>query len=275
MAIEAVGGWFTHSLALLSDAGHMLTDASAIGLSMLALWFAARPANAKKSYGYYRLEILAALTNGVTLIAISLFIGWEAVLRLRTPTEVHVVPMAVVALFGLVASGVGVLWLGESHNLNVRGVWLHLMGDLLASAGVLVAAGVMWLTGWYRVDPLISLGVSAIILVTSYGLVKEAIDVLLEAAPSHLDLVAMEQAIRGVSRVKAVHDLHVWTIATGMYALSAHVVVERASCADSDAILRQVKAELAHHFHVDHTTLQIESDSYAHHGEGDPESTRD
>ena len=267
---EAVGGWLTHSLALLSDAGHMLTDVSAIGLSILALWFAARPANAKKSYGYYRLEILAALTNGIGLIAISVVIAWEAVARLRTPVEVHVVPMAAVALGGLLANGASVLLLQGSHNMNVRGVWLHVLGDVVASAGVLVAAIVMWATGWYRADPIISLGVSAIILAGSYGLVKEAVDVLLEAVPSHLEVEAIAGAMRAVPAVKAVHDLHVWTIATGMYALSAHVVVERASCADSDDILRQVKAELAAQFHIDHTTLQIESEAYEHHGENEP-----
>jgi cobalt-zinc-cadmium efflux system protein len=152
---EAVGGWLTHSLALLSDAGHMLTDVSAIGLSILALAFAARPANEKKSFGYYRLEILAALTNGVGLIAISAVIAWEAVERLRTPVAVHVIPMAAVALFGLLANGASVLLLQGSHNMNVRGVWLHVLGDLVASAGVLIAAILMWATGWYRADPII------------------------------------------------------------------------------------------------------------------------
>jgi cobalt-zinc-cadmium efflux system protein len=266
---EAVGGWLTHSLALLSDAGHMLTDVSAIGLSILALAFAARPANEKKSFGYYRLEILAALTNGVGLIAISAVIAWEAVERLRTPVAVHVIPMAAVALFGLLANGASVLLLQGSHNMNVRGVWLHVLGDLVASAGVLIAAILMWATGWYRADPIISMVVAAIILFGSYGLVKEAVDVLLEAVPAHLDIDAIAKAMHQVPTVKAVHDLHVWTIATGMYALSAHVVVERASCADSDDILRKVKSELAAHFHIDHTTLQIESEAYEHHGEGE------
>jgi cobalt-zinc-cadmium efflux system protein len=264
---EAVGGWLTHSLALISDAGHMLTDVSAIVLSMLALWFAARPADAKRSFGYYRLEILAALSNGLALIAISVVIAWEAIDRLRHPVEVAVVPMMWVAAGGLVANGLGVLLLSHSQNLNVRGVFLHILGDLLASAGVLVAAIVMWGTGWYRADPLISLGVSAIILFGSYGLVREAVDVLLEAVPGHLDTAAIVEAMAAVPRVKAVHDLHVWTISTGMYALSAHVVVERAVCAESDDILREVKAVVARRFHIDHTTLQIESDVYAHHGE--------
>lgn len=267
MAGEFIGGWVTHSLALVSDAGHMLTDVSAIVLSMLALRFAARPANAKKSFGYYRLEILAALTNGVALIAISIVIGYEGIERLRNPVPVDVVPMIWVALVGLVANGAGVGLLSHSHDLNVRGVWLHMVGDLLASAGVLVAAVVMWKTAWWRADPIISLVVSAIILFGSYGLVKEAVDVLLESTPAHLDCAAIEGAVRGVPRVVAVHDLHVWTIATGMYALSAHVVVQRAVCAESDEVLRAIKEKLAAEFHIDHTTLQIESDAYAHLGD--------
>ncbi|MBS2030781.1 MAG: cation transporter [Deltaproteobacteria bacterium] len=266
---EAVGGWVTHSLALLSDAGHMLTDVSAIVLSMLALWFGSRPADEKKSFGYYRLEILAALTNGVALIAISILIAWEAIARIRNPVEVHVGPMIWVAAGGFIANGLGAQLLSHSHNLNVRGVFLHMLGDLLASAGVLAAAVVMWFTGWYRADPLISIGVSLVILYGSYGLVREAVDVLLESVPAHLDTEAIEKAMAAVPRVKAVHDLHVWTIATGMYALSAHVVVERAACADSDEILRQLKAEVASKFHIDHTTLQIESEVYEHHGEAD------
>lgn len=271
---EAVGGWLTHSLALVSDAGHMLTDVSAIVLSMLAMWFAARPVNPKKSFGYYRLEILAALTNGVALVAISLFIGYEAIGRLRDPVPVDVVPMIWVALLGLVGNGAGVLLLSHSHNLNVRGVFLHMVGDLLASAGVLLAALLMWRTGAWRADPIISLVVSVIILYGSYGLVKEAVDVLLESTPAHVDCEALEQAVRAVPQVKALHDLHVWTIATGMVALSAHVVVERAACADSDQILRSVKDVLADRFHISHTTLQIESESYAHLGDEAPAATR-
>lgn len=266
---EAIGGLLTHSLALVSDAGHMLTDVSAIVLSMLAMWFAARPTNPKKTFGYYRLEILAALTNGVALVAISLFIGYEALSRLRAPVPVDVVPMIWVALAGLVGNGLGVMLLSHSHNMNVRGVFLHMVGDLLASAGVLVAALVMWRTGAWRADPIISLVVSLIILYGSYGLVKEAVDVLLESTPAHVDCAALEAAVREVPRVRALHDLHVWTIATGMVALSAHVVVERAACADSDQILRDVKDVLAHRFHISHTTLQIESESYAHLGDAE------
>jgi cobalt-zinc-cadmium efflux system protein len=267
MLAEAIGGYITHSLALISDAGHLFTDASAILLSILALWFGSRPANERKTFGYYRLEILAALVNGVALIVISLAIMWEAYVRYQHPEPIQVVPMFWVALAGLVANGIGVTLLSHSHNLNTRGVFLHLLGDLLASVGVLVAALVMWRTSWWRVDPLISFGVSGIILFGAYGLVREAVDVLLEATPSHLQYETIVDAMHGVTEVVAVHDLHVWTIATGMYALSAHVVVSQDKCAVSDDILRRVKALLSERFHIDHTTLQIESESYAHLGE--------
>ncbi len=266
MTAEAVGGFYTHSLALLSDAGHMFTDASVIVLSLLALWFGARPANEKKTYGYHRLEILAALVNGLALIAISMGIAYEGYLRLGHPVEVDVMPMLAVATGGLIANGFGIFLLEGSHNLNTRGVLLHLIGDLLASAGVAIAALVMWRTHWWAADPLISMVVSAIILFGAFSLVREAVDILLEAAPRHLDSPKIIDAMQQVPDVVAVHDLHVWTIATGMYALSAHLVVAQATCAQSDDILRAVKEVLAEQFHIDHTTLQIESDAYSHMG---------
>ncbi len=267
MSAEAVGGYYTHSLALLSDAGHMFTDASVIVLSLLALWFGARPANQSKTYGYHRLEILAALVNGLALIGISLGIAYEGYLRLSHPVEVDVAPMLAVAVAGLIANGFGIFMLEGSHNLNTRGVLLHLIGDLLASAGVAIAAIIMWRTHWWIADPVVSMVVSLIILGGAFNLVREAVDVLLEATPRHLDGKAIVEAMEHVPSVVTVHDLHVWTIATGMYALSAHLVVSRAKCAESDDILRAVKDVLAEKFHIDHTTLQIESESYAHVGE--------
>jgi cobalt-zinc-cadmium efflux system protein len=274
-ALEAFGGWYTHSLALISDAGHVLTDGSAIGLSLLAMWFGARPANERKTFGYYRMEILAALLNGLALIGISAAIAWEAYQRIGHPKEVDVLPMLGVAVCGLVANGTGALLLQGADNLNTRGVLLHLLGDLLASAGVAVGALVMWQTHWWRADPLISIGVSVIILFGAFNLVREAVDVLLEATPAHLDTQAIVESMKRVPEVVAVHDLHVWTIATNMYALSAHVVIARAKCAESDDILRAVKSVVADQFHIDHTTLQIESDSYSHVGEHEPDHDSD
>ena len=274
-SVEAAGGWYTHSLALISDAGHVLTDGSAIALSLLAMWFGARPANERKTFGYYRMEILAALVNGLALIGISAAIAWEAYQRLSNPVEVQVLPMLAVALCGLVANGAGAFLLQGSENLNTRGVLMHLLGDLLASAGVAFAALLMWRTHWWRADPLISMVVSVIILVGAFNLVREAVDVLLESMPAHLDTHAIVTSMQAVPEVVAVHDLHVWTIATGMYALSAHVVIAQAKCSESDQILRAVKSVVADQFHIDHTTLQIESEAYSHVGENEPDHDHD
>lgn len=264
---EAVGGWLTHSLALLSDAVHMLTDISALGLSLLALWFSGKPANLKKTYGYYRMEILSALLNGVLLLGITVWIAVEAWQRLRSPAVVDLGPMAVVATVGLVANLAALAFLHRTHSMNVRGAFLHVLGDALSSVGVLVAAGIMALTRWYATDALLSLLISIIIVVGALRLVRDAVDVLLEAVPAHVDLAAVKELLVKVSGVHDVHDLHVWTIASGMYALSAHLVVEDPNVCNNDAILTAVKHELFDRFGIDHTTIQIESETYAHLGE--------
>jgi cobalt-zinc-cadmium efflux system protein len=264
---EAVGGYLTNSLALMSDAGHMLTDISALGLSLLALWFSGKPADVKKTYGYYRMEILSALLNGVLLLGITGFILVEAWERFRTPAEVRLAPMAVVATIGLLANLGALAFLHRSHSMNVRGAFLHVLGDTLSSVGVLVGAGVMWLTGWYVVDPLISVLISVVIVVGALRLVKDAVDVLLEAVPSHVDLSVVKELLLKVQGVTDVHDLHVWTIANGMYALSAHLVVRDPMVCNNDDILSAAKHELYDRFGIDHTTIQIESEAYAHLGE--------
>jgi cobalt-zinc-cadmium efflux system protein len=262
-----VGGYLTNSLALMSDAGHMLTDISALGLSLLALWFSGKPADVKKTYGYYRMEILSALLNGVLLLGITGFILVEAWERFRTPAEVQLAPMAVVATIGLLANLGALAFLHRSHSMNVRGAFLHVLGDTLSSVGVLVGAGVMWLTGWYVVDPLISVLISVVIVVGALRLVKDAVDVLLEAVPSHVDLSVVKELLLKVQGVTDVHDLHVWTIANGMYALSAHLVVRDPMVCNNDDILSAAKHELYDRFGIDHTTIQIESETYAHLGE--------
>ena len=264
---EAVGGYLTNSLALMSDAGHMLTDVSALALSLLALWFAGKPANLKKTYGYYRMEILSALLNGVLLLGITGVILFEAWQRLREPAPVLLAPMAVVALVGLVANLVALGFLHQTHSLNVRGAFLHVLGDTLSSVGVLIGAGIMALTGWFMVDPLISVVISVVIVVGALRLVRDAVDVLLEAVPAHVDLEAVKALMLRVPGVSAVHDLHVWTISSGLYALSAHLVVEDPQVCNNDEILSAVKHELFDRFGIDHTTIQIESETYAHLGE--------
>ena len=264
---EAVGGYLTNSLALMSDAGHMMTDISAIALGLLALWFAAKPANVKKTYGYYRLEILSALANGVLLIAITIFILYEAWGRFRNPQPIHLVPMLIVASIGLLSNVVSLAFLHRSHSMTVRGAFLHVLGDTLSSFGVIVGAVVMWFTGWFVVDPLISVAISLVIVVGAYRLVKDAVDVLLEATPAHVDMEAVKQLMAEVDGVTSVHDLHVWTISSGIYALSAHLVVTNAMSCNNDQILSAVKHQLFDRFGIDHTTIQIESETYAHVGE--------
>jgi cobalt-zinc-cadmium efflux system protein len=264
---EAVGGYLTNSLALMSDAGHMLTDISAIALSLLALWFSGRPANPKKTYGYYRLEILSALANGVLLLAITGVILYEAWLRFRTPEPVKILPLLVVAGIGLVANLVALNLLHKSHSMTVRGAFLHILGDTLSSVGVIVGGLVMWKTGWFVVDPLISVVISVVILVGAYGLVRDAVDVLLEATPAHVDMEEIRRLMLHVEGVTGIHDLHVWTISSGIYALSAHLVVPDPLACNNDEILSAVKHDLFDRFGIDHTTIQIESESYAHVGE--------
>jgi cobalt-zinc-cadmium efflux system protein len=264
---EVVGGFLTNSLALMSDAGHMLTDISALALSLLALWFAGKPADQKKTYGYYRMEILSALLNGVLLLAITAFILWEAWQRLRAPAEVKLGPMAVVAAIGLLANLGALGFLHSTHSMNVRGAFLHVLGDALSSVGVLLGAGLMALTGWFIVDPLISLLISVVIVYGAVRLVRDAVDVLLEAVPSHVDVSTVKELLLKVQGVREVHDLHVWTISSGMYALSAHLVVHDPRVSNNDTILSAVKHELNDRFGINHTTIQIESESYAHLGE--------
>ncbi|MGO9831575.1 MAG: cation diffusion facilitator family transporter [Myxococcaceae bacterium] len=265
--LEGVGGWLTHSLALLSDAGHMLTDVSALVLALLAMWFAGRPADPRRSYGYARLEILSALVNGVLLLGITVLIVVEALLRLRDPPQVRLLPMAVLAAIGLCANLGALSFLHRSHTLNARAAFLHVLGDTLSSSGVLLGAGLMALTGWRWVDPALSLAISVVIVLGSWRLLRDAVDVLLEAVPAHVDLEAVRVLLERAEGVVAVHDLHVWTLSSGLYALSAHLVVLDPMVCNNDQILSAVKHELLGRYGIDHTTIQIESETYAHTGE--------
>lgn len=266
--VEAVGGWLTHSLALLSDAGHMWTDVSALGLALLAAWFAGRPANRKRTYGYVRLEILSALVNGVLLLAITVFIVVEALARLKHPSAVHLGPMALVAAIGLGANLLAMGFLHSGHSLNTRSAFLHVLGDALSSVGVLAGAGVMAFTGWTWVDPAISIGISVVVVVGGWRVLREAVDVLLETVPPHVDVEGVGKALEAIPRVTAVHDLHIWTVGSGMVALSAHLVVDEPTACENDTILAAAKRALVERFGIDHSTLQIESQGYAGSGAG-------
>lgn len=265
--VEAVGGWVSGSLALLSDAGHMLGDVSALGLSLFALWIAGKPADAKRTYGYYRMEILSALANGVLLLGVTVYILYEAWIRLQSPTEVQLGLMAGVAVVGLVANLLSLWVLGHSHSHNVRGAFLHVLGDTLSSVGVLVAAGVIYLTGWTPIDALLSAGIAVVIVVSALRLVRESVDVLLEAVPPHVDMEKVRGILGEIEGVTAVHDLHVWTISSGMYALSVHLVVTDPRACDNDQILTEARQRLIEVCGVDHTTIQIEGERFAHAGD--------
>lgn len=227
LVVEAAGGWLTGSLALLADAGHMLTDVAALGLSLFAIRLARRPATPEYSFGFQRAEVLAAAVNAAALIAISLLIFWEAASRLLDPPSVDSGPMLVVALAGLAANAASAWVLsrggGHTHNLNTRGAFLHVLGDLLGSLAAAVAALIMLETGWYLADPILSAAIGLLILWSAWRLLRETLDVLLEATPAGIDAPAVAAALRQVAGVSGIHDLHIWTVTSGLIALGAHV----------------------------------------------------
>jgi cobalt-zinc-cadmium efflux system protein len=258
MIAEVVGGLLTNSLALLSDAGHMLADVAALVLALLALWFAARPITLKKTYGYFRMEILAALANGVALVGISLLISYEAIQRIKHPEAVEFHGLLLVAGGGLVINLISA-WLLHSaseENLNMRGAFLHVIGDMLGSVGAIIAGFIIWQWGWTIADPLISVVICLLILYSSWQLIRESVNILLEGTPPHINIRAVIDAMHTVPCVTDVHDLHVWTISSGKEALSAHVTLEPgASHRDTlDALQKRLRDE----FNIGHLTIQIE-----------------
>lgn len=259
--VEVAGGILTNSLALLADAAHMLTDVGGIGLALFAAWMSAKPATPSKTYGYYRVEILAALTNAVVLFLLSFYILYEAYGRFTDPPEVASAPMMAVAAVGLIVNltGVWLLWRGAEGSLNVKGAFLEVVSDLLGSIGVLVAGAVMLTTGWYYADPIFSVLIGLFILPRTWSLMTQAVNVLLEATPAHVNLAEVEQAMLAVSGVTAVHDLHVWTITSGIDALSAHVVVaEGAPSSDTATLTSELLALVRDKFKIDHATIQVD-----------------
>ncbi len=260
---EVVGGLLTHSLALLADAGHMLTDVGGLALALFAMKFAERPATSERTYGFYRVEILAALTNAVVLIGISLYILYEAYERFRKPPEVESGTMLVVAAIGLIVNliGVYILRAGSSESLNVKGAYFEVVSDMLTSIGVIVAAIIMLTTGWYYADPLISAGIGLFILPRTWMLLRDAVGVLLEGTPSEVNLTALREAIGKVPGVVDVHDLHVWALTSGVNAMSVHAVLADAS--SHDDVLQAVQQRVTSDFKITHATVQVESKSCA------------
>ncbi|WP_445614025.1 cation diffusion facilitator family transporter [Geobacillus sp. YF-1] len=266
MVLEFVGGLVTNSLALLSDSGHMLSDAASLLLSLVAVWLASRPASPKRTYGFYRFEILAALVNGVTLVGIAAWIIWEAAGRLVNPPDVASGTMMAVAAVGLVANLVSawvLLRQGDvKENVNVRSAYLHVLGDALGSVGAIVAGLVMWLFGWYAADPLISILVAVLILRGAFAVVRQTVHILMEGTPVAIDQAEVKTALSGIDGVVDVHDLHIWTITSGLDSLSCHLLIEDGR--DAQAILQQAIDLVETRFHIRHATIQIEMPHIRH-----------
>jgi cobalt-zinc-cadmium efflux system protein len=271
LVAELVGGLVARSLALLSDAGHMATDAGALLLSVVACTIACRPADDRRTYGFHRMEVLAALVNGVLLFAVAAYVLYEAYQRLLSPAPVRTGLMLVIAAVGLVGNLVGMWLLHGLTSLNVRGAYLHILTDTLSSVAVIVGGVVMAaVQGAWIIDPILGGLIGLTVLWGATSLVREAVHVLLEGTPGHIDLQRLITELEALEGVVEVHDLHVWTIASGMHALSAHVVVPTATLREAganDAVLRRVKEHLLQHHHIAHTTVQIESEDYVHVGE--------
>jgi len=259
MIAEAVGGFLTNSLALLADAGHMLTDVAAMALTLFAFWFAARPATPKKTYGYYRMEILAAFVNGVALVLLSLWVVYEAIDRWQSPPDIKGTQLLLIAFGGLVVNLIAA-WLlhsGHKHDLNMRGAFLHVIGDLLGSVAAIVAGILIVTSGWMWADAAGSILISLIIIVGAWRLILDSVNVLLEGTPRHIDLSSVEDAITGNSGVIGIHDLHIWTISSGIHALSVHISHDE-SVVHSD-LLSVVRQRLHEGFGIDHLTIQMET----------------
>ncbi|MEZ5980514.1 MAG: cation diffusion facilitator family transporter [Planctomycetota bacterium] len=257
MVAEFVGGFLTNSLALLADAGHMLSDAGSLGLALFALWIARRPGSRRRTFGHHRAEVLAALANGVALVAIAGYVVVEAWSRFSDPGEVDGRALFWIATGGLVVNLVGlrILHGGRDDSLNVRGAWLHAVADTLGSVQAIVAGGLVWAFGWNVADPIASLVIALLVVRSAWSLLRDSVDVLLEAAPLHVDVEEVRRAIADVAGVVGVHDLHVWTITSGFESLSVHAVVEGREHSD---VLRDVRRVARERFGVEHTTVQIE-----------------
>ena len=259
--VELAGGLWTHSLALLSDAGHMVGDCAALGISLFALQLARRPPTASKTFGYHRVEILAAFINGLGLWLIVGFIFAEAIQRFAEPPAVHSGGMTIIAAVGLLVNVTSLLVLHASRrtNLNLRAAFTHVLSDTLGSIGALAAGAVMLATGWYVADPLASVGIGLLILYNSWGIVRESVDILMQGTPRDIPLADVERCLCDIGGVQHVHDLHIWTLTSGRYRLSVHLVISRE--ADPSRVIDAAQIRLRERFGIGHTTVQIDAES--------------
>jgi cobalt-zinc-cadmium efflux system protein len=266
MVLEFFGGLLTNSLALLSDSGHMLSDASSLALSLVAVWFATKPASPNKTYGFYRFEILAAFFNGITLFIVAGFIIWEAIERFTQPPSVASGSMMLIASIGLLAnilSAWSLMRKGDvKNNINLRSAYLHILGDALGSVGAMAAGLIMLIFGWYIADPIISVLVALLILKGAWGVIKHAVHILMEGTPITVNQSEVLSTLENIEGVINVHDLHIWTITSGLDSLSCHILIQNNS--DNQQILQQAISLIADKFKIQHTTIQIETTDIHH-----------
>ncbi len=263
MAAEIAGGVISNSLALLGDAGHMFTDVFSLGLSLFALRMARRPPNSTRTYGYHRMEVMAALTNGLLLILISIAIFYEAYRRFAAPPEIRGPLMLIIATIGLAGNLASIYVLKDSHtkNLNIRSAFLHIVGDTLSSVGVIVAGVLIIVKHWYFIDPLVSILIGGIIISGAVSIIFESSSILLEFVPGAIDPGTVEQTLAGIQGVKNVHDLHIWAITSGLYAMSAQIMIDDAKISEGALIIQQAESTMKQGFNISHTTIQLECDN--------------
>lgn len=266
MLLEFFGGMITNSLALLSDSGHMLSDAASLFLSLVAIYFASKAASSEKTYGFYRFEILAALFNGITLFVVSGFIIWEAYHRFFEPPAVSSGSMMLIACVGLLANMMSAWALVRKgdvkNNLNLRSAYLHVLSDAVGSIGAIIAGILMWQFSWYVADPIVSVIVALLILRSAWGVLSHSVHILMEGTPSHINHTEVKESLEGITGVVDVHDLHIWTITSGFHSLSCHMRIE--DFADSQVVLQECITLMKENYHIEHTTFQIETSAIQH-----------
>ncbi len=263
MVAEVVGGFLSNSLALLGDAGHMFTDVFSLSLSLFAFTMARKPPNSTKTYGYHRMEVMAALTNGALLIIISIAIFYEAYRRFASPPEIKGPIMLIIASIGLIANVAGIYVLKDTHadNLNIRSAFLHIVGDTLSSVGVIIGGILIITEKWYFVDPIISIFIGGIIIRGAIGIIFESSSILLEYVPGNIDTETVNQTLLNIKGVKNVHDLHIWAITSGLYSMSSHIMIDDTMISEGALIIQKIEAVMKEKFRISHTTIQLECDN--------------